>query len=104
MDPATGALAGGADPRRDGYVMGWWKEMVESRRRCSARMNVVLNDNLIECARRLTGIKTKREVIHDALRTFVLLREQVGIRRLRGKLHWEGNLAGLRESRHRRGM
>jgi gamma-glutamyltranspeptidase/glutathione hydrolase len=22
-DPATGALAGGADPRRDGYAMGW---------------------------------------------------------------------------------
>ena len=23
VDPATGALAGGADPRRDGYAMGW---------------------------------------------------------------------------------
>jgi gamma-glutamyltranspeptidase/glutathione hydrolase len=23
LDPATGALAGGADPRRDGYAMGW---------------------------------------------------------------------------------
>ena len=22
-DPATGTLAGGADPRRDGYAMGW---------------------------------------------------------------------------------
>ncbi len=23
VDPATGALVGGADPRRDGYAMGW---------------------------------------------------------------------------------
>jgi len=22
-DPATGTLAGGADPRRDGYAIGW---------------------------------------------------------------------------------
>jgi gamma-glutamyltranspeptidase/glutathione hydrolase len=23
VDPASGTLAGGADPRRDGYAMGW---------------------------------------------------------------------------------
>jgi Arc/MetJ family transcription regulator len=65
------------------------------------RTNVVLDDDLIERARRLTGIRTKREVIHEALRTLVLLREQAGVRRLRGKLHWEGNLAGFRKSRRR---
>jgi Arc/MetJ family transcription regulator len=65
------------------------------------RTNVVLDDSLIERARRLTGIRTKREVIHEALRTFVLLHEQSGVRRLRGKLHWEGDLANLRESRRR---
>ncbi len=65
------------------------------------RTNVVLDDNLIERARRLTGIKTKREVIHEALRTFVQLHEQAGVRRLRGKLNWEGDLTGLRESRRR---
>jgi len=65
------------------------------------RTNVVLDDNLIERARRLTGIRTKREVIREALRTLVLLHEQAGVRRLRGKLHWEGDLASLRESRRR---
>ncbi len=65
------------------------------------RTNVVLDDNLIERARRLTGIKTKREVIHEALRALVLLHKQAGVRRLRGKLHWEGDLADLRESRRR---
>ncbi len=63
------------------------------------RTNVVLDDNLIERARRLTGTRTKREVIHEALRTLVLLHEQVRVRRLRGKLHWEGNMASLRKSR-----
>jgi Arc/MetJ family transcription regulator len=67
------------------------------------RTNVFLDDALIERARRLTGIRTKREVIHEALRTLVLLREQAGVRRLRGKLQWEGNLAGLRDSRRRAG-
>jgi Arc/MetJ family transcription regulator len=63
------------------------------------RTNIVLDDDLVERARQLTGIKTKRELIHEALRTLIRLREQAEVRALRGKLHWEGDLAGLRESR-----
>ena len=62
------------------------------------RTNIVLDDDLVERAKQLTGIKTKRELIHEALRTLILLREQAEVRALRGKLHWEGDLAGLRES------
>ena len=62
---------------------------------------MVLDDSMIDRARRLTGIRTKREVIHEALRTFVLLHTQAGVRKLWGKLHWEGDLADLRESRRR---
>jgi Arc/MetJ family transcription regulator len=47
---------------------------------------------LIERARQLTGLKTKREIIHEALRTLIRLREQAEIRNLRGKLKWEGDL------------
>jgi Arc/MetJ family transcription regulator len=56
------------------------------------RTNIVLDDKLVERAQKLTGIKTKREVVHEALRTLILLREQSEIRSLRGKLKWEGNL------------
>jgi Arc/MetJ family transcription regulator len=63
------------------------------------RTNVVLDDDLIERAKRLTGIKTKREVIQEALRTLIQLHEQAEVRSLRGNLHWEGDLAQLRESR-----
>jgi len=63
------------------------------------RTNVMLDDALIERARQLTGIKTKRKVIQEALRTLIQLREQSEIRQLRGKLKWEGNLDEQRKSR-----
>ena len=65
------------------------------------RTNIVLDDKLIERAQKLTGIKTKREVVHEALRTLILLREQSEIRKLRGKLKWEGNLHEQRLTRIR---
>jgi Arc/MetJ family transcription regulator len=63
------------------------------------RTNIVLDDKLIERAQQLTGIKTKREVVQEALRVLILLREQTEIRKLRGKLHWEGNLEEQRQAR-----
>jgi Arc/MetJ family transcription regulator len=63
------------------------------------RTNIVLDDDLVERAQELTGIKTKRAVIHEALRTLVLLREQAAARSLRGKVHWEGNLDEQRQAR-----
>jgi Arc/MetJ family transcription regulator len=63
------------------------------------RTNIVLDDKLVKRAQKLTGIKTKREVVHEALRTLILLSEQADIRNLRGKLKWEGNLHEQRLSR-----
>ena len=63
------------------------------------RTNIVLDDELVERARQLTGIKTKREVIHEALRTLIQLQEQAQLRNLRGKLPWEGDLEVLRRER-----
>jgi Arc/MetJ family transcription regulator len=64
------------------------------------RTNIVIDDDLIDRARALTGIKTKREVIHEALRTLIQLKEQAEVRSLRGKLQWEGDLNELRQRRH----
>lgn len=63
------------------------------------RTNIVLDEDLIERAQKLTGIKTKREVVQEALRTLILLREQAEARSLRGKLKWEGDLDEQRQSR-----
>lgn len=63
------------------------------------RTNIVLDDELVERAKELTGLDTKRAVIDEALRVLVRLREQEGVKSLRGKLNWEGSLSDLREAR-----
>ncbi|MEP7134162.1 MAG: type II toxin-antitoxin system VapB family antitoxin [Chloroflexota bacterium] len=63
------------------------------------RTNIVLDDKLIQRAQKLTGIKTKREVVHEALKLFILLNEQAELRSLRGKLPWDGDLGIQRQSR-----
>lgn len=63
------------------------------------RTNIVLDDNLINRARQLTGLPTKRAVVEEALRVLIQLREQEQVKSLRGKLVWEGNLDELREGR-----
>ena len=63
------------------------------------RTNIVLDDKLISRAQKLTGIKTKREVVHEALRLLILLNEQGKVRSLRGKLPWDGTLSDQRRSR-----
>jgi Arc/MetJ family transcription regulator len=63
------------------------------------RTNIVLDEDLVNRARQLTGIKTKKQVIHEALRLLIQLREQENVRALRGKLRWDGNLDELRLGR-----
>jgi len=71
-----------------------------ARRKGLVRTNVVLDDALVRKAMRLTGIRTKREVIAEALRTLVRFREQGrAIERLRGAIDWDGDLAEMRKGR-----
>ena len=63
------------------------------------RTNIVLDDALVAEAMDRTGIKTKRAVIEEALRTLVRLKRQEDILKLRGKLHWEGDLGEMRRDR-----
>ncbi len=55
------------------------------------RTNIDLNEKLVNCAKELSGKKTKRAVVDEALRLLVQLYEQRDVRQLRGKLHWDGN-------------
>lgn len=63
------------------------------------RTNIVVDDELIKRAQELTGIKTKRAVVHEALRLLILLKEQAEVRTMRGKIPWDGNLNDQRQSR-----
>lgn len=63
------------------------------------RTSIVLDDDLVEHANELTGLDTERAVLHEALRVLIRLREQKGVRSLRGTSTWEGSLSELREGR-----
>jgi len=63
------------------------------------RTNVVLDQRLIAEALDLTGLKTKKAVIEEALRTLTRLKRQERVRALRGQLRWEGDLDELRAGR-----
>jgi Arc/MetJ family transcription regulator len=63
------------------------------------RTNIVIDDELMKLALKATGLKTKREAVELGLRTLVQLKQQEGIRRLKGKLKWEGDLDALRTDR-----
>lgn len=64
------------------------------------RTNIVLDDALVDRAMKITGAKSKREVVQLALQRLV---EQADLFRaaalLRGKLRWSGELDGWRRSR-----
>lgn len=63
------------------------------------RTNIVLDEELVEQAKSLTGIKTTRALVDEALRVLIQLRQQGQVRDLRGQLRWEGDLSALREGR-----
>jgi Arc/MetJ family transcription regulator len=63
------------------------------------RTNVDIDDSLMSEAMEKNGTTTKKATIEDALRLLIQTRSQVGIRQLRGKIRWEGNLEESRLGR-----
>ena len=63
------------------------------------RTNIVIDDKLMAETIRVTGAKTKREAVELGLQTLVRLGKQAQIRRLRGKVQWQGNLERMRRDK-----
>ena len=63
------------------------------------RTNIEIDDRLMEEAMRRAGTKTKRETVEEALRMLIRVNRQAGIRKLHGKIRWEGNLNEMRGGR-----
>jgi len=63
------------------------------------RTNIVIDDALMKRAMRAAGAKTKREAVERSLELMVRLKRQAEMRRLRGKLRWEGDLKAMRRDR-----
>jgi Arc/MetJ family transcription regulator len=63
------------------------------------RTNIVIDDKLMSDTLKATGLKTKREAVELGLRTLLRLRQQSEIRKLRGRIAWEGDLDGMRRDK-----
>lgn len=63
------------------------------------KTNIDLDERLVDQAQRITGLKTKKELVNHALSELVRRNDQKAILRLRGKISWTGDLQTLRESR-----
>lgn len=56
------------------------------------RTNIEIDDRLVSRAMRSSGARTKKAVVEAGLRLLVKTHSQAAIRRLRGKVQWEGDL------------
>jgi len=50
------------------------------------RTNIVLDDELVAEASRLSGIKTKKDLVHEALRVFIASKKRKSLLDLAGKI------------------
>ncbi len=60
------------------------------------RTNIVIDDKLMADALKATGLDTKKEAVEEGLKLLVRQNKQQAIRKLRGKLKWEGDLNEMR--------
>lgn len=64
------------------------------------RTQIDIDEGLMREAMRLVGSGTKKYMVEDALRLLIQTRSQAGMRRLRGKVKWEGDLEESRLGRN----
>ncbi len=63
------------------------------------RTNIEIEDELIQKALSLSGLKTKRAAVEAGLRLLIRVKEQEEILKLAGKVHWRGDLDESRQGR-----
>jgi Arc/MetJ family transcription regulator len=63
------------------------------------RTNIDIDDRLMTQAMRRSGAPTKKAAVEAGLRLLAQTHAQGSIRRLRGKVQWDGDLAQSRMSR-----
>ena len=60
------------------------------------RTNIEIDINLMEQALQLSQLKTKKEVVHQALEQYVRRLKRLKILTMQGQVKWEGNLDEMR--------
>ena len=72
---------------------------INQNRNIHVRTNIVIDDELMTKALEASGAATKREVVELGLRMLIKMKNQEKIRKYRGKLNWDGDLAEQRRLR-----
>lgn len=62
----------------------------------TVRTNIVIDDDLMNTALKVTGLGTKRAVVEQGLRALIDIHGQAAMRKWRGKVRWRGDLDELR--------
>ncbi len=60
------------------------------------RTNIELDDTLVSQAIKLSKLKTKREVVQEALKNYVAYMKKRELLNLKGHVNWEGSLKEMR--------
>ena len=60
------------------------------------RTNVVIDDDLMKSALKVSGLRTKKDAIEEGLKLLVQVKSQKDIKGFRGKLKWTGSLDEMR--------
>jgi Arc/MetJ family transcription regulator len=63
------------------------------------RTNIDIDDRLMQRAMRSSGARTKRAAVEEGLRLLIQTKRQASIRRLRGKVAWQGDVNSSRLER-----
>lgn len=71
-------------------------DVYDSSRRYTVRTNIDIDDRLMSDALKAGKFRTKREAVEEGLRLVVRMRAQDELRKLRGKIDWQGDLDAMR--------
>jgi Arc/MetJ family transcription regulator len=63
------------------------------------RTNIEIDDELMAEAQALSGAKSKRETVQEALQLLVQIRRQAEILKMEGRYRWTGDLDDMRTDR-----
>lgn len=60
------------------------------------RTNIVIDDDLMEEALKVSQLKTKKDAVEEGLRLLVQRKKQEQVKNLKGMLRWRGDLEQMR--------
>ncbi|HVZ95634.1 MAG TPA: type II toxin-antitoxin system VapB family antitoxin [Chitinophagaceae bacterium] len=62
------------------------------------RTNIDIDDDIMKKALKLSGNKTKKEIVNSALKEYVKYQMRLKLLSLQGKVKWVGNLDKMRRN------